>query len=38
MVNSKVNRNAPIASALLFGIEKKEPYLQRHFRNFFNAV
>ncbi len=34
----KVNKNAQVANALLFGTEKKEPYLQRHFRNFFNAV
>jgi hypothetical protein len=34
----KVNKNAQVASALLFATEKKEPYLQRHFRNFFNAV
>jgi hypothetical protein len=34
----KVNKNAQVASALLFGTEKNEPYLQRHFRNFFNAV
>jgi hypothetical protein len=34
----KVNKNAQVPSAPLFGIEKKEPYLERHFRNFFNAV
>jgi hypothetical protein len=34
----KVNKNEQVASALLFGTEKKEPYLQRHFRTFFNAV
>jgi hypothetical protein len=34
----KVNKNEQVASALLFGTEKKEPYLQSHFRNFFNAV
>jgi len=34
----KVNKNAQVASALHFGIEKNEPDLQRHFRNYFNAV
>jgi hypothetical protein len=34
----KVNKNVQVTSALLFGIEKKGPYLQRHFRSFFNAV
>jgi hypothetical protein len=39
-INSKfkLNKNEQVASALLFGIDEKEPYLQRHFRNCFNAA
>jgi hypothetical protein len=34
----RVNKNAQVASDLLFGFEEKEPYLQRHFTNCFNAA